>query len=229
MATRLATLIRRLRAFHGAPVPPPVKDPFRLLLLEQVGYLATDVDRLAAFRLLEQRVGTGADAIVEAPLSVLQQVARRGGAIAVAQRAKRLRQVAYRVLEVWGEDLRPVLKLPLREARRELTRYPAIGEPGAERILLLSGAYPVLGLDSNGLRVLQRLGYGKAAAPWARAYRSAQQAAERELPPKVRARRDAYLLLRRHGTTVCRRSAPHCPVCPLVTHCPTGSRPLPPR
>ena len=223
MASRLATLIRRLRTFHGAPVPPPVRDPYRLVLLEQVGYLAADTDRLAAFRLLEQRVGTDPDAILRAPASVLRAVTRRGGAIAVSQRAARLRQVAHRVRAVWNGDLGPVRRLPLAQARRELARYPAIGEPGAERILLLSGSHPVLGLDSNALRVLQRLGYGKPAAQWAKAYRSAQRAGERQLRPTVAARREAYLLLREHGKTVCRRTAPRCQECPIRPDCPTGS------
>jgi endonuclease-3 len=200
-----------------------VRDPYRLLLLEQVGYLASDADRLAAFRLLQKRVGTDPDAILAAPTSALRAVARRGGAIGVALRAARLRQVALRVRTVWDGDLRPVGRLPLAEARRELTRYPAIGEPGAERILLLSGAHPVLGLDSNALRVLQRLGYGNPAAQWAKAYRSAQQAAERELRPTVAVRREAYLVLRRHGSTVCRRTAPRCLDCPVRRDCPTGA------
>jgi endonuclease III len=220
--SRLAVLIRRLRAFHGAPVAPPMRDPYLLLLFEQVAYLASDADRLAAYRLLETRVGTSPEDIVAASVSSLQAVARRGGAIAVDQRVIRLRRVAHRVQTVWEGNLRRVLKRPFLEARRELMRYPAIGEAGAERILLLSGAVPVLGLDSNALRVLQRLGYGTQDSRWARAYRSAQRAAERELPSKVTARRDAFLLLRHHGQTVCRRSRPQCSACPLLADCPTG-------
>ena len=157
-----------------------------------------------------------------APLPALRAVARRGGSIAVAQRAERIRLVAERVLDKWDGNLRPVLRLPLPGARLELARYPAIGEPGAERILMLCGSHPVLGLDSNALRVLQRLGYGREFPQWAKSYRSSQAAAERELPATIAARRAAALLLRRHGQTLCRRSGPRCSECPLQPDCPTG-------
>jgi endonuclease III len=199
-----------------------VRDPYLLLLWEQVAYLASDAERLAAYRLLEQRVGTAPTAILGASMAALRAVARRGGAIAVAARAGRLRTVARRVLEVWDGNLRPVLRLPLGAARRELARYPAVGPPGAERILLLCGSHPVLGLDSNALRVLLRLGLGKEHTQWAKTYRVVQLAAERELPATVAARRSAYLLLRLHGQTLCRRSAPRCDECPLQSDCPTG-------
>ena len=63
MSSRLAGLIRRLRSFHGPPAPPPMRDPYRLLLWEQVGYMAPDPERLAAYRMLEDRVGTAPMAI----------------------------------------------------------------------------------------------------------------------------------------------------------------------
>ena len=220
--SRLSRHIRRLRVFHGAPAAPPSRDPYHLLLLEQVAYLADDATRLSAFRLLTQRVGLDVDDILGAGTSTLRAVARHGGAIAVAARAERLRMIADRVDRVWKGDLRPVLKRPLAEARRELARYPSIGEAGAERILLLCGSHAVLGLDSNALRVLLRLGYGRDLARWDRTYREVQTAASAELPATIGARQRAFLLLRRHGQTLCRRSAPRCVACPLVVDCPTG-------
>lgn len=218
---RLQKLLRELRRYYGPPIPPPSRDPYHLLLWEQVGYLAPDEKRMAAYRQLEKQVGLAPGAILAAPRSVLTGIARLGGAIAVAQRVQRLRAVAERVLETWNGNLKRALKLPFEAARKELKKYPAIGEPGAERILLLSGAYPVLGLDSNALRVLQRLGYGRALRTYAATYRSVQKAASAELPETGPARRGAYLLLRQHGQTLCRRT-PRCPACPVRPDCPTG-------
>jgi endonuclease III len=167
-------------------------------------------------------VGTGPDAILEASPATLGRIVRRGGAIGVAQRATRLHQIADRVATRWSGNLRPVLRLPLEAARRELAQYPSIGAAGAERILLLCGSHSVLGLDSNALRVLLRLGYGREFPQWNKTHRVVQEAAARELPATIAARRSAYLLLRRHGQTLCRRSAPHCGECPLQPDCPTG-------
>ena len=220
--SRLTELVRQLRSEYGPPVAPPVRDPYLLLLWEQVAYLADDAKRLEAYRLLETSVGTKPMEILGASDAALRTVTRRGSAIAASQRADRLRVVARRVLEVWGGSLRSAARLPLQEARHELAKYPSIGEPGAERILLLSGAHAVLGLDSNALRVLQRLGYGREYPQWAKTYRAVQAAAGAELPLTVAARRSAYLLLRQHGQALCRRSAPRCLQCPLRPDCPTG-------
>jgi endonuclease III len=222
IAHRLATLVRRLRSYYGSPVAPPVRDPYLLLLWEQVGYLADDEKRLAAFGLLQTSIGTRPRDIIDATTPKLQAVTRTGGGVAVAERAERLRTIAKRVLGEWDGDLRAVLALPLHEARRELTRFPSMGEAGAERILLLCGAHPVLALDSNALRVLTRLGYGREYPDWTKTYRAAQAAADAELPRTTVARRNAFLLLRQHGQTLCRRSAPRCLECPLRSDCPTG-------
>jgi endonuclease III len=219
---RLERLVGRLKRFHGTPPEPPTRDPFELIVWEQVGYLADDEQRLEAYRLLEQRVGLRPSDILHAPLTVLRSVTRRGGAIAVDERAKRLGATADRVVKKWNGNLQSALALPLADARRELMKYPSIGGPGAERILLLAETHPVLGLDSNALRVLQRLGYGDERAPWSQAYRETQAAADGELPRTVKSRRLAYLLLKHHGQTVCRRKLPHCPECPLLDDCPTG-------
>jgi len=193
------------------------------LLWEQVGYLADDAERLAAYQLLEKRVGTTPDEVLSAPPAVLRAVTRRGGAIAVNERADRLYAIADRVATVWNGDLDRVLELPFAAARHELTKYPSIGEAGAERILLLCGAHPVLGLDSNALRVLVRLGYGSESPQWAKTYRSAQTAAESEVASTIPARQRAFLLLRQHGQTICRRTAPRCHECPLHPDCPAGA------
>jgi endonuclease III len=130
--------------------------------------------------------------------------------------------VARRVRIVWNGDLGPVLRLPTAEAVRELARYPSIGKPGAERILLLCGAAPVLALDSNAMRVLLRLGYGREGATYAQTHRMVQGAGEAELPQTVTARRRAHLLLRHHGQTICRRTHPRCHTCPLRIDCPSA-------
>jgi len=222
---RLARLLARLARHHGEPQAPPVDDPYRLILFEQVAYLADDATRLAAWRRLESEVGTEPRDVRDASRAVLARIARAGGAIGVPQRAERMQQIAARVLERWDGDVSAVRRLPFEEARRELARFPSIGLPGAERILLLAGLHPVLALESNGLRVLLRLGYGAPDDNYARELKGAQRAAEREVPATVRARRSAHLLLRLHGQTLCRRTRPRCFECPIADDCPAAPAP----
>jgi adenine-specific DNA glycosylase len=173
--------------------------------------------------MLEERVGLAPAEILHAPLTTLRSITRHGGAIAADDRATRLGIAADRVVKKWNGKLETVLGLPVADAKKELTKYPGIGGPGAERILLLTGTHPILALESNSLRVLQRLGYGAERATWAESYRETQATADADIPRAVPVRQLAYLLLKHHGQTVCRRSAPHCPECPLQTDCPTGA------
>ena len=62
-----------------------------------------------------------------------------------------------------------------------LKRSPAIGDPGMTKILLFCRAFPIPALESNGLRVLVRLGYGKEKPNYSATYRLVQEAIEGEL------------------------------------------------
>ena len=50
-------------------------------------------------------------------------------------------------------------------------------------------------------------------------YREAQEAIETEIPGTFDARTRAYLLLKRHGQTLCKRSNPKCDHCPVTSSC----------
>lgn len=218
----LAELIRVLRRHYGPQRSLAPKDPFQLLLWEYVAYLADDPTRASAFAELKKVVGLRPSEVAGAPLAVLGAIARRGGSIGVAQRATRMREAAITVRDKWRGSLRGALRLPYAEARRVLKAFPSIGPPGADKILLLTGARPVLALDSNALRLLLRLGYGRDHKNYATAYASAQSAAMDALPCTVPSLRAASLLLQRHGRELCRRTAPRCTSCPLRVSCPFG-------
>ncbi|HEY2596353.1 MAG TPA: hypothetical protein VGK33_20875, partial [Chloroflexota bacterium] len=81
------------------------------------------------------------------------------------------------ILSAPKEALESVRGLPLAAARRALMKFPSIGEPGAEKVLLFGRAYPVLGLDSNGVRVLTRLGLVSEARGYSATYRGVKRLA----------------------------------------------------
>jgi endonuclease-3 len=215
-------IIRSLRRCYGKPPPPISRDPFQLILWEQVAYLASDDERRAAFEELRKATKLTPSGILAATPSRLTAIARMGGAIAAADRAERMRRSAELVIGRWRGDLREALKLPLREARRALAAFPMIGEPGADKILVFMKAARLLPLDSNGLRVLQRLGIAPITKDYRSSYRGAQEAVRTQLPPTHRDLMNAFFLLREHGQKICRRTAPDCPACPLRADCPTG-------
>jgi endonuclease-3 len=87
-----------------------------------------------------------------------------------------------------------------------------VGDPG------LAGS-PGLPLEWNGLRVLTRVGYGRAQKNYGAMYRSVQGALKGELPRKAEAVVQAHLLLRQHGKEICRDKAPQCYECPVKELC----------
>jgi endonuclease-3 len=188
-----------------------------MILWENVAYLADDERRLEAFRTLKNRVGTQPPQILAVSDEALLEVTRHG--IMAEQFAKKLRKCAQIALEDFDGDLRPVLQMPLPMAKRALQKFPGIGEPGAEKILLFSGAHAVLALDSNGLRVLLRLGFGEEKKSYATSYRLVQKAVEAELDRDASWLIEAHLLLRRHGQELCKRTQPVCEKCPLAAGC----------
>jgi endonuclease-3 len=212
LAESLAELARRYRPAR------PMTDPLALIVWENVGYLIPDDRRQDLFDDLSRRVGLGAAALAEAPEEVLFDIARRGG-MRPDERAERLRLVGRLVLEAGG-DLAQALRLSSpAKARTLLKRFPGIGDPGADRILLFCGLDVRPALESNGVRALVRLGHAAEGASYAQAYRSAISAL-RDLGPPDRDRLvEAFQVLRAHGQALCKRGAPLCLPCPLDPVC----------
>jgi hypothetical protein len=195
----LQDLLDRLETTDGPPSPLPAVDGWELVLRENVAYLVDDPTRDRCMAALRDSVGLEPASILAAGEAQLAPVV---AGPRPADRIERLRRCAE--LHVAGAPWRA---------------YPGIGRPGVERLELFTGARAVLALDSNGLRVLYRLGYGEPSRTYDTAYRSAQRAAAAELPDDVAALRIAHQLLRRHGQTICTRARPGCPGCPLRDQC----------
>jgi hypothetical protein len=108
-----------------------------LILLENVAYLADEDQRNAAFAALKKKVGTRPGEILKATQAQLEEVTRIGG-IVPALRAQRLRQIAELVHLEFQDDLAAELRRPLSHAKTALKKFPTIGDPGAEKILMLT-------------------------------------------------------------------------------------------
>ena len=123
------------------------------------------------------------------------------------------------VVDDFPGGLEALRDLPLKAAKRALMRFPSIGEPSAEKILLFTRCYPVLGLDSNGLRVLVRLGFGEEKKNYTATYRAVQEAIQDQLRTDYDWLIRAHILLRQHGKELCKTNAPLCEKCPVRKGC----------
>jgi endonuclease-3 len=210
-------IVQRLEAHFGRQKQPELDGPWEMILWENVAYLADDEQREKAFQALKMWIGTEPIRILSAADQALLEVTRHG--IMAEQFAAKLRKCAEIVLEDFDGDLTPVLELPLSKAKKALGKFPGIGGPGAEKILLFMKTHPVLALDSNGLRVLLRLGSGEQKKSYSTTYRLVQKAAGSGLGEDYSKLIQAHLQLRHHGKLLCRRSDPLCGECPLVAVC----------
>lgn len=218
--TPLRGILRVLRKRYGKPVPPAAgRDPFALILWEMVAYLTDDDTRRVAFEALRSRVGLAPRAVLDAPLPALTAICRLGGPMQPGERAKRMKLVAALDIDEFAGDLSQVLCWDYARAVKALRKFPSVAEPGADRILMLCGSHAVLGLDSNALRVLCRLGYGKETKNYTTTYRSARDAASAEMPGKATTMAEASLLLREHGKATCKYTVPRCEECPVTGSC----------
>jgi endonuclease-3 len=219
--SRLGQIVAALEKHYGRLPAPRVTDPFEMILYESAAYLVDDERRDRVWAALKKQVGVRPREILAVSAAHLGAVIKDGGMQPV-MRARKLRTAATLVLDEFGGDLKGVLKGPLKEARRALKKYPGVGDPGADKILLFTRTEPVLALESNGLRALVRLGYGEESENYSAMHRSAQAA----IAPEVELDFDwligAHQLLRLHGQSLCKRSEPRCAECPLAATCPVG-------
>jgi endonuclease-3 len=214
----LQRISERLEAHYGEPGPPDVTDPWEMIVWENIAYLADDGHRRAAMAMLREQVGISPEAVLAAPADRLLAVGGHG--ILAENTVAKLHRAATIAVREFSGDLRPILRRPAAQARKALKRFPAIGDPGAEKILLFGHALPVLALESNGLRVLVRLGFGEESPNYSTTYRLVQAATEKEIVKDYPWLIKAHQLLRRHGQELCRRSRPRCQECPLRKDCP---------
>lgn len=188
-----------------------------MVLWENVAYLANDTKRAEAFAELQSKVGLTPNDIRKAKDSVLLAIAGKG--IIPASTVEKLRRAAGIALTSFDDDVPAILEKPTGAAKKDLRKFPAIGEPAAEKILLFNGRSPLLALESNGLRVLVRLGYAPEHRNYATTYKGIQRALAPQLPDDCDALIRAHQLLRQHGQELCKRTSPNCDRCPLRPNC----------
>lgn len=219
----LNDIVRALRRQHGDARRPPPKTAFEWVLWENVAYLADDAKRAQAFAQLKKTVGLKPDDILRARNPTLLAVTRHG--IVPELFARKLRTAAEVARDKFGGggNVDRALSRDPAQAAKQLRVFPGVGEPGAEKILVAIGRVRTLPLDSNGLRVLLRVGFGQSLRSYAATYRSVKSA----LPIRRSSAKSLFathLLLRQHGREVCKASVPQCGRCMLRPMCAYGSR-----
>jgi endonuclease-3 len=215
---RIPALLTELESFYGKQEPWWPTDPYHFLVWWHSGYPASDATCAKGWNALNQEIGVEPQQLLAASPSKLAKALRAGGMVPDV-RARRLQDIAARVTDEFDSDLAAALAGPAGRARKILKTFPGIADPGADRILLWSGIAAVAAVPSNCPHVLVRIRRGPEGDDYGGTYREAQEAIEAEVPKTFEARQRAYLLLKRHGQEVCKRTKPKCPECPVSAAC----------
>lgn len=215
----LAEILDALEAFHGPQQPTWPADPYLFLVWWHCGYPASDVACAKGWASLHAGIGVDPKDILASPASKLTAVLKPGGMFPEV-RAQRLKQVAERVQTKFAGDLTRTLRsMPLSKARAELKKFPNVADPGADRILLFGGLTPIAAVPSNTAQVIVRIRRGQERQNYSRNYREGQEIIDAESSESFAARSRAYLLIKKHGEQICKRTNPKCDVCPVAASC----------
>jgi len=219
----LRTTLQHLADLHGPQPLPPAHGPFELILWENACYLTTEENRLEVFLALKSLLAVAPNRIEPQRLAAatddeLMPLAILGGK-QPQTRIFRWHEIAQLTLDDFGGNLDTILALPFDEARAALLQFPNIRGTGAEKILLFCGIAQGLPVESNGLRVLVRLGWGYPMRDYVAMYRETQSNLADAIPSDVAELQQAYLLLKLHGQQLCTDKEPRCSACPLESVC----------
>ena len=211
-------LLDKLEEFYGQQEPRWPVDPYEFIVWWHCGYPPSDEACTRGWHSLKKDVGIEPPKLLAATPRKLASALKPGGMIPEL-RALRLKEIAMRVKDEFNNDLFGALAGPIAGARKTLKKFPGIADPGADRILLFAGIKPVAAVPSNCTQVLVRILCGQERENYGANYREGQQGIAAQIPETFDARTRAYLLVKRHGQEICKRTKPRCEECPVSSTC----------
>jgi endonuclease-3 len=187
------------------------RDPFDILIAIVVSQNSTDRITERVTEDLRREIGSGPRPIAGAPEDKLVALLRPAGL--AGQKVPKIKAAAAVVLERYHGDLTRVLKLPSREARRELMTLPGVGPKTADVWLsLVGGRREAMPVDTHIRRLALRWRLSKDGD-----YQRISRRLRGLIPPPRRGR--DHLVLIEFGREICQARRPRCGVCPVYDLC----------
>ena len=206
-------LLRHYGPQHWWPAETAFEAIVGALLMQQTAWRNVEVaiGNLRRARILEVR------ALAEAPVSVIRRQVRIAGLYRT--KPARLRAFCRHLLARSGGDLARYFARPTEVVRADLLAQDGVGPETADSILLYAGGHPVFVVDAYTERIGRRIGLFRTGE-----YRAIQRYFEQHVPRDLATYQEYHALLVRHAKTLCRRTNPACPQCPVQSLCDFGRR-----
>ena len=188
-------------------------DPFETLIVTIISQNTADRNTARAFEALSKRFEIKPEVLANAETSQIEECLRVGGLY--RSKAKAIKQVSRIILEKFHGTLKPILALPLEDARKALMQLPGVGPKTADVVLLFSAKQPTIPVDTHVNRVAKRLGFAPANGDYDAVRTSLQSLYN---PHDYLA---VHVLLIAHGRRYCKARHPLCNECSVNMHCPS--------
>ena len=142
-ARSIPEILRQLESLYGNQEPCWPTDPYHFLVWWHCGYPASDTSCAKGWEKLNSEVGVEPRQLLAAGAARLARVLKAGGMVPEL-RAMRLMEIAGRIQDEYGGDLRAGLAGPLSKVRQALKRFPNIADGGADPYSSLGALHPFL-------------------------------------------------------------------------------------
>ncbi len=188
-------------------------DAFENLVATIISQNTNDRNTEKAFGVLSRRFPIRPEILAEAEISEIEACLHVGGLY--RSKAKTIKRVSKLILDRFHGTLKPILSLPLEEARSELISLPGIGPKTADVVLLFSAKQPTIPVDTHVNRVAKRLGLVPEEGGYEDVRSSLQSIYEKN------DYLDVHILFIALGRRYCRARRPLCGECPVSRFCPS--------
>ena len=189
------------------------QDPFETLIVTIISQNTADINTERAFGNLKGRFEISPLGLAYVGLGEIEECLHIGGLY--RSKAKVIQNVSKIVLKKFGGDLKSILNLPLKEARKTFMSMPGIGPKTADVVLLFAAGKSTLPVDTHVNRVSKRMGLAPANGD----YEVVRQSLQSLFEPKDFL--SVHLLLIALGRKVCKAQKPLCCICPVKAYCPS--------
>jgi len=211
---RMKGVIARLEQRFPANEDHWLNDPFRVLVATILSQHTSDRNSHRAFLRLAEAFDIRSEVLARLKPAEIQPAIELAGLSTI--KSHRIVEVSKEVLKRFDGDLSRVFRLSFDDARGALLDIKGIGPKTAD-VLLSFGGYPVMPVDTNIFRVVNRIGFVKGSN-----YERTRGTLEKLIPSGKRG--DMHLYFIRLGREICKPRNPLCQTCPLNVLCDYGLR-----
>jgi len=186
------------------------QDAFGALIAVILSQNTSSANSLRAYNRLEEKFEVKPEVLAQLDPEEIKPLIRIAGLH--ERRSHRIVEVSKEVLKRYNGDLESVLRRPLDEARKELMSIKGVGPKTADVVLASKAGKPIIPIDTNIFRVLNRTGLVKG-----RKYEESRSILESGVPPEKRWA--VHLSLIRLGREICKPKGPSHSLCPIEDLC----------